>query len=394
MVTCKKCGNELPDDSIFCNKCGLKMDKTTDGNLVVSFKKLNKKFIILGLIGIILVGAIITTVIILNNPIGRFKGAINDNKYVEASEIYTEKIKGNISEETAVTNFLKSDIETIKKGFIEKKLEYNVANSKLDTIDKTGLLSSEVSSVRNEINKLNDSRIAFKKGEEFLKGKNYKEAFNELKKVIKEDKNYSKAQELINGSIRDYKAMVLSDAEASVNKSDFDNAISSLNEALTVIPNDSDISAKKAIYEKQNGEKIASEHKQKMEDLQKNQEVYIVSTRQYTDIIDTNYIAVVVQNNTADKTVKSYDLSFMAYDKNNLPIKVGLGVENFVGNGHNDQNILPRQKLDSSGGWYLDNHQVKKLIACIEKVEYYDGSVWENPYYEYWLEEYKEKPLH
>lgn len=394
MVTCKKCGNELPDDSIFCSKCGLKMDKTTDGNLVVSFKKLNKKFIILGLIGIILVGAVITTVIILNNPIGRFKGAINDNKYVEASEIYTKKIKGNISEETAVTNFLKSDIETIKKDFIENKLEYNVANSKLDTIDKTGLLSSEVSSVRNEINKLNDSRIAFKKGEEFLKGKNYKEAFNELKKVIKEDKNYSKAQELINGSIKDYKAMVLSDAEASVNKSDFDNAISSLNEALTVIPNDSDISAKKAIYEKQNGEKIASEHKRKMEDLQKNQEVYIVSTRQYTDIIDTNYIAVVVQNNTADKTVKSYDLSFMAYDKNNLPIKVGLGVENFVGNGHNDQNILPRQKLDSSGGWYLDNHQVKKLIACIEKVEYYDGSVWENPYYEYWLEEYKEKPLH
>ncbi len=198
MVTWKKCSNELPDDSIFCNKCSLKMDTTTDGNLVVSFKKFNKKFIILGLIGIILVGAVITTVIILNNPIGKFKGAINDNNYVEASKIYTEKIKGNTDKETEVTNFLKSSIETINKDFGENKIDYNGAISRLDAIDEIKLVSTEVSFAKSEVNKLNDSRTAYKNGNKFLKVKNYKFALSEFKKVRKEDENYDKAQELLN----------------------------------------------------------------------------------------------------------------------------------------------------------------------------------------------------
>jgi len=123
---------------------------------------------------------------------------------MEASKIYNEKIKGNTSNENEIISFLKSKIENIKKDFSENKLEYNAAISQLDTIEKTGLVLSEVSSAKSEINSLNDSRTAFKKGKEFLNSKNYKEALSELKKVIKEDENYDKAQELISSSIKDY----------------------------------------------------------------------------------------------------------------------------------------------------------------------------------------------
>lgn len=104
---------------------------------------------------------------------------------------------------------------------------------------------SEVSSAKSEINSLNDSRTAFKKGKEFLNSKIYKEALSELKKVIKEDENYDKAQELISSSIKDYKTVILGEAETAANSNDYDKALTLLNEALILIPNDSDISAKK-----------------------------------------------------------------------------------------------------------------------------------------------------
>ena len=88
------------------------------------------------------------------------------------------------------------------------------------------MVDSDISSAISEIKKLNDSRTAFKKGNEFLNSKNYKDAFIEYKKVIKEDKNYNKAQETISSSIKDYKTAVLVDAEDNANREDYDKAIS------------------------------------------------------------------------------------------------------------------------------------------------------------------------
>lgn len=270
---CNKCGNEIPDGSVFCNKCGIKIVTDTSNDVLSRLKKLNNKLLVFGLVGVLIIGAIIATVIFFNNPVGKFKEAIKDNKYIEASKIYNEKIKGNTSDENEIINFLKSNIESIKKDFSENKLEYNAAISQLDIIEKTGLVLSEVLSAKSEINSLNDSRTAFKKGKEFLDSKNYKEALSELKKVISEDENYSKAQELINSCIKDYKTTVLSEAKTAANSNDYDNALALLNEALTLIPNDSDISTKKASYEKLNEEKKAAERNEKNEELKNNQEV-------------------------------------------------------------------------------------------------------------------------
>lgn len=131
-----------------------------------------------------------------------------------------------------------------------------------------------------------------------------------------------------------------------------------------------------------------------MEELKNNQEVEVVSVDQYTNSINTNFITVKVKNNTSDKRVKSYSIGFMGFDADGLPVKVGLAGGEFVGRGRGDQNILPNKTMDSGGGWYLDNHDIKILIACISEVEYYeDNQRWTNPYYELWLQEYQEKPL-
>ena len=177
---------------------------------------------------------------------------------------------------------------------------------------------SEVSSAKSEINSLNDSRTAFKKGKEFLNSKNYKEALSELKKVIKEDENYDKAQELISSSIKDYKTVILGEAETAANSNDYDKALTLLNEALILIPNDSDISAKKAIYEKLNEEKKAAERKKKMEELKNNQEVSVENISTFVDWLDDTYISI-LKNNT-NKVVKNI-VGWMGFDKYGYPVK-------------------------------------------------------------------------
>lgn len=116
----------------------------------------------------------------------------------------------------------------------------------------------------------------------------------------------------------------------------------------------------------------------------------IVSLRQYTDILGTNFITVKVRNNTPDKTVKSYELGFVGFNDEGLRVRVGLAGGRLIGNGKAlDQNILPGEIESSGAGWYLDNHNTKTLSACISSVEYHGhGEQWENPDYDPWLKKH------
>lgn len=398
MVKCGKCGNEaLEDDSVFCKKCGSKISGNDATN---SLKR--QKIMIFGGIGLIALVIIGTFLILQNNPITKFKNAIEASQYSDATTVYNQKIKGNSEQEKKAETFIKDELNRINQDFKSNKIDYSRATASLDTIKKLELLKSEVETATSNINKLNDSRTSFKKGQEFIANHSLKDGISEFKKVITDDENHAKSQELISTYTTEYKITALKDAEQFSTNTDYDKAVSVLSDALVILPNDSDVTAKKASYEKLNEEKKVAERKKKMEETKSTQEVLaesasiIIQSTEYKSLYP-DMIEVLVRNNT-DKTVKNMKVSMLGYDSNGLPIKIkrNFGSESFefIGTAEN-VNIIAKGTFGKGSGWELDkSHGINTVLTVVKEVEYYDGSNWTNPYYEYWLAENKEKPLH
>ena len=222
-MICPKCGSENSDESLFCNKCGVKLEITNVDNNEMrndiaynekNHKKLfkdkikfpiNKRNIILSCLVLVIMICAVVGIMYFNNPISKYKSDIKNNKQTEAAKLYNNKIKGNSDNENKISTFLKSESLDIINSFRNEKIDFNKAKDKLDIIKKTGLISSDVNNAIDKVNNLNNSRIAFKKADEFLKNNNLINAIKEYKNVISDDKNYEKAKEQINNNEKKYK---------------------------------------------------------------------------------------------------------------------------------------------------------------------------------------------
>ena len=388
-MLCKKCNHEIQEESTFCANCGTKVSEKEAPVTASS----SKRFIWAGgVVGIILIAGLVWW-LFSSQPVGAFKNAVQENNAEEATKIFLSEIRGDSEKEKEVKDFLLAELDDIKQQFIDEKISYDESIKRLTTVRGTILVLAETGAVQTEINKLHDSRIAFKTGEELLTSKNYKEALAELQKVTEEDQgNYAKAQTLIKDSTEEYKTSTLNNAESLSSEQKYEDAIALIDEALLIITEDSDLLAKKEVYTKQNEEKIAAERKVKMEQLVTQQEVNVIGANIISGWLNDEMAEVVVQNNS-DKVVKKYIVGYMAFDKDNYPIKVGWLNEDYLKEGVAEANIQPGQSYGKGRGWDLDNPAAVKIIASVKEVEYYDGTTWESEYYNYWVEEYKEKPL-
>lgn len=427
---CPKCGVEIADESEFCSKCGAKIRQNNISGTseiggskkqkIVLFKNavtkipilitkkvkshLNKKTIIISSIVAFVLIISIVSLVLLNNPVVKFEIAITQSKYTDAEKLYTDKIQGNASMKKSVDQFLNKQVQSIQQSFTDNKIDFKAAQDKLNSLQSVGSTSSDVSSALDKISQLNNSRNSFNKANSLIKNNDYVDALQEYNNVIKDDKNYSVAQKNLSEYKAKYKDQVLKNSEDAATKQDYDGAIKILSDATTILTNDPDISAKKTIYEKSNADKKAAELKKAIDDAKANQQLSVVSAK-ITIQSDTykalypDMIQVIVKNNS-NKTVKNMEVSCLGFDSNGLPIPVKTFWDSynasmeFVGNGSN-VNIVPNATYGDGVGWKLDeSHGMKTVLACVKDVEYYDGSKWDNPYYTYWINEYKGKQLH
>lgn len=390
-MLCKKCKTELPEESQFCNKCGTKIKTTSSPG-----KSKKIWFIISGIAGILLVVALVIWYV-GNRPFHTYKNAIQDNKVAEANHIYGEKIKGDPAKELEVSEYLKSEIEEIKQNYISNKIDYTHAANQLENIQKTNLAKSEAGAALSTVRNLNNSRTAFKTGQELLNNNDLRASLKEFKRVIKTDEaNYAKAQEIIQDASAQYKATVLESTQKLVAEQKYNDAIVILNEALTIMSDDSDLLAKKTAYQKKQQDKLDAERREKIQQLEKDQEVSVLRTSTFTDWLEQFHVSVVVKNNT-DKVVKRFVVGWMGYDKNGYPVKTGWISPTFLREGEAEENIQPGSTFGADRGWKLtvgyDTTDAVTFIACVKEVQYYDGTTWTNEYYPIWVQEHLEKPL-
>lgn len=341
---------------------------------------------IICIIFILLIASIIS-ISYFTNPVRKFKSNLEAMNIETANEIYSDTTKYN--DKKNMENALNNELNKMLNDFADEKIDYEKIKEKFESLKQLSKLSGKVDKAINDLEELKKSKDYFEKANEMEQTDLFESYKNYAKVNEKDSNNYKVAQKFIKDNTNNIKDTVINDVEKLINDNNYIEAKEKLSALSEIIKNDTTITDKLNEIE----EKAT---KQKIEKDKNEQEVTVESAKTHTEWYSDSIsgVRVIVKNNT-NKVVKDFIVGVLAYDENNYPLNISSNDFLFLGQGK-AVNIQPSQTYgnDQYFSIYYNEEKMKNVIACVKSVEYYDGSKWENPYYEYWLEEYKGKPLH
>lgn len=177
-----------------------------------------------------------------------------------------------------------------------------------------------------------------------------------------------------------YKQSVLSSAAELAKQGDYDGAIAEIKEGQKFLSGQ-DLTDKIGEYE--------------LEKLKINQLVTVEDTWvRESSVFNDAY--VVVKNQT-DKVLKEYTVAMIMLDSNGYPVNNKYEFKEFRGknviSGRADSvNVQPGGTYGANSYWHIEN-DCYKILACVVSAEFYDGTIWENPYFDPWVKFYAERPI-
>ena len=135
-----------------------------------------------------------------------------------------------------------------------------------------------------------------------------------------------------------------------------------------------------------------------LEELLVKQPAYISSTKYLVQ--DKNYktlypdmLQAVIKNNSEDD-IKDAVVIFVAWDENNLPVKIKGQFDYSDGEylmkcKYSGINLVPGKEYGKDGGMEIDDGlNIKKFKAIVYEYETFEGKKWTNPYYHAWAAMY------
>lgn len=148
-----------------------------------------------------------------------------------------------------------------------------------------------------------------------------------------------------------------------------------------------------------NSSKIQSMNIQEFDDLLSTQRVrvtstnYVVQDEKYKSLYP-DMLQAVIQNDT-QYDIKNAVVAFVAWDANNLPVKIKGSVDFSDGSyiklvNYNDINLIPGDSFGSDSGFSVDEEcGIKTFKAIVVSYEAFTGETWENPLYDEWCKFYE-----
>lgn len=123
----------------------------------------------------------------------------------------------------------------------------------------------------------------------------------------------------------------------------------------------------------------------KTQELAVTQVNYLVQNEQHKTLYPDMLQAIIKNNTQLD--IKNAVVCFVAWDINNLPIKLKGSIDfsdgayikpvNFT-----DINLVPNEEFGHNSGFEIDeNSRIHTFKAIVKSYEAFDGSTWENPHY-------------
>lgn len=356
--------------------------------------KIDKKTILI-IVAVIILIIVIGIFKYFTSPATKFKQNLDNVDVSKLNEIYSST--QSYDEKKNIEKIFQDKLKSIVEEFVNGTKSYENAIEEVERYNDIKDFEDDIKEAKENIEKVKVSKDNFMQGQENEENGNMLEAMKNYLKVIETDNNnYKIAQDYIKNNKDELKNNTLKEIDTLISQNDYITANQKIKELQEIISNDTQIT------EKSNQIKDKAKE-QEIEKYKNEQEITVESARILVQ--DTTYkalypdmIEVIIKNNSS-KTIKDYNVSILAYDSNNYPLKIkpqfnyNGGAFEFIGQADN-VNVVAGATGGRNYGWKLDeNHGISKVIAIVKDATYYDGSKWENPYYNYWIEQYKEKPL-
>ncbi len=120
---------------------------------------------------------------------------------------------------------------------------------------------------------------------------------------------------------------------------------------------------------------------------------YVVQSDEYKSLYPDALNAIITNHTSED--IKNAVVAFVAWDENNLPVKIE-GQFDFNGGAYvkevtyDDINLVPDASFGENYGYSLgESCKISSFKAIVESFETFNGESWENPYYSAWRKLYE-----
>lgn len=262
---CEKCGSKLNVNEKFCPNCGNRVEFTqpidensiyqynTDSSSVLKTKnkkpkkeimniskRKKAKIIMLSVLSLLLVFVIGVATLLFTSPAFNVYKDIKKGNYDNALTNYNIDVRDDSLQEFILDLTMKDYAEVVIENFKDKEITYESALEIINILEQMKI--EGISEKKAEIVHVQSVNDAMEKGEKYYLDSEYGKAIQEYLKITEDNENYKTAQAKLNEIYPKYVEDVNKKALENIANKFYESAISLINTALEIIPEEIDVS--------------------------------------------------------------------------------------------------------------------------------------------------------